>query len=66
MVSGMIGSNRPPVRCRPPMKPAELRHPLTIRLKGRTLEDVKAVQVSTFVYAGGSCQHLLYSDGYND
>jgi len=39
---------------------------LTIRLKGRTLEDVQAVQVSTFVFAGGTCQDLLFSDGYND
>ncbi|MCP3976078.1 MAG: hypothetical protein GY720_16480 [bacterium] len=39
---------------------------LTLRLKGRTLEDVQGVQVSTFVHAGGSCVDLLYSDGYND
>ena len=39
---------------------------LTIRLKGRTLKDVQAVQVSTFVFAGGSCVDLLYSEGYND
>lgn len=39
---------------------------LTIRVKGRTLDDVKGVQVSTFVFAGGSCQDLLFSDGYND
>lgn len=39
---------------------------LTIRLKGRTLDDVKGVQVSTFVYAGVSCNDVLNSAGYND
>ncbi|MCL1593644.1 MAG: hypothetical protein M3132_04735 [Actinomycetia bacterium] len=39
---------------------------LTIRVKGRTLEDVQGVQVSTFVYAGGTCQDLLPSEAYND
>ncbi len=39
---------------------------LTMRFKGRTLEDVQAVQVSTFVFDRGSCQDLLYSDGYDD
>ncbi|VAW09246.1 hypothetical protein MNBD_ACTINO02-2317 [hydrothermal vent metagenome] len=39
---------------------------LTFRVKGRTLRDVQGVQVSTFSYDGGSCNDLLFSDGYND
>ncbi len=39
---------------------------LTVRVKGRTLDQVAGVQVSTFVYDGGSCNDLLFSDGYND
>jgi hypothetical protein len=38
---------------------------LTVRVKGRTLDQVAGVQVSTFVYDGGSCNDLLFSDGYN-
>jgi len=39
---------------------------LIIRLKGRTLEDVHAVQASTFTFDGGRCQDLINSPGYND
>jgi hypothetical protein len=39
---------------------------LIIRLKGRTLEDVHAVQASTFIFEGGRCQDLINSPGYND
>ena len=39
---------------------------LIIRLKGRTLEDVHAVQASTFIFDGGRCQDLINSPGYND
>ncbi len=39
---------------------------LIIRLKGRTLEDVLAVQASTFVRNTGLCQDLINSPGYDD
>jgi len=39
---------------------------LIIRLTGRTLEDVHAVQASTFTFDGGRCQDLINSPGYND
>jgi hypothetical protein len=39
---------------------------LTIRLTGRTLDDVHAVQTSTFVFDGGQCFDLAFTEGYND
>lgn len=39
---------------------------LTIRLTGRTLDDVHAVRASTFVFGGGRCEDEVKSPGYDD
>jgi hypothetical protein len=38
---------------------------LVMELVGFPLDDVVGVQVSTFVFAGGTCEHLVFSAGYN-